>query len=147
MGLKPFKFFNAWFSNKECSSLIRKELDEIGGRKGRILGKLRKLKCALRKWNEENSNVLEKRIKEIEERIQILDVESDKRELIVLELEELRRLKLDLRESMKLKESIWRQKSRMSGLKEGDSNMVFFHRAVKFKAKRKMMNRMKIGNS
>lgn len=62
-GPKPFKFFNAWFSNKECPSLIRKEWDEMGCRKGRISGKLKKLKGALRKWNEENSNMLEKKDK------------------------------------------------------------------------------------
>ncbi|KAH1120712.1 hypothetical protein J1N35_003872 [Gossypium stocksii] len=61
-------------------------------------------------------------------------------------MEELRILNLEFGETMRFKESIWKQKSRMSWLKEGDSNSAFFHRAVKFKAKRKMVNRMKFGN-
>ncbi|KAH1114715.1 hypothetical protein J1N35_008093 [Gossypium stocksii] len=146
-GPKPFKFFNAWYRNKECPNIIRKEWVKMGGRKGRISRKLRKLKGAVRKWNGENSNVLEKRIKDIEERIKTLDVESESRELTKLELDEMRRLNLNLGELLKFKESIWRQKSRMSWIKEGDSNTGFFHSAVKFKAKRKMVNRMKFGNS
>ncbi|KAK5772968.1 hypothetical protein PVK06_049270 [Gossypium arboreum] len=46
----------------------------------------------------------------------------------------------------RFKESIWRQKSRMSWLKEGDSNTTFFYRAVKFKAKRRTVCGLKIGN-
>ncbi|TYH01869.1 hypothetical protein ES288_A09G094100v1 [Gossypium darwinii] len=88
-----------------------------------------------------------KRINKIKERIQCLNVESENRELTELELKELRGLKLDIGESMKFKESIWRQKSRMYWFKEGDSNTAFFHRAMKIKAKRKSVYRMKIGNS
>ncbi|KAH1091894.1 hypothetical protein J1N35_019151 [Gossypium stocksii] len=50
-------------------------------------------------------------------------------------------------EVVKFKESIWRQKSRLTWLKEGDSNTTSFHRAVKFKVKRKIIFGMRIGNS
>ncbi|KAH1083989.1 hypothetical protein J1N35_023750 [Gossypium stocksii] len=62
-------------------------------------------------------------------------------------MEEMRSLNLELGETIKFKESVWRKKSRMTWLKDEDSNPAFFHRAVKIKAKRKIVHGMKIGNS
>ncbi|KAH1064475.1 hypothetical protein J1N35_029462 [Gossypium stocksii] len=56
----------------------------------------------------------------------MLDDESDNQELIELEMVEMKRLNLKVGEAIKFKESIWRQKSRMTWLKDGDSNMTFF---------------------
>ncbi|TYI88181.1 hypothetical protein E1A91_D04G189500v1, partial [Gossypium mustelinum] len=61
------------------------------------------------------------------------------------EREELKKLNVELWEAIKFKESIWRQKSRMTWLKEGDANCAFFHGEVKIKAKRKMVYSLKIG--
>ncbi|KAK8329685.1 hypothetical protein V6Z11_A11G335400 [Gossypium hirsutum] len=119
----------------------------MDSKNGRISRKLSKLKGALRKWNGDARNELEKRINEIEERIKILDDESDNRELTELEMEEMRSLNLELGETIKFKESVWRQKLRMTWLKDEDSNTAFFHKAVKIKAKRKIVHGMKIGNS
>ncbi|KAH1063594.1 hypothetical protein J1N35_028581 [Gossypium stocksii] len=96
-------------------------------------------------WGREYS--LEKRINEIEGRINFLDAISDGHELSELELVELKNLNLERGEVIKFKESIWRQKSRLTWLKEGDSNLAFFHRAVKFQAKKKIVYGMRIGNS
>lgn len=89
---------------------------------------------------------MEKKINKIEERIKFLDAISDNRELSKVELEGLKSLNPEMEEIIEFKESIWRQKSRMTWLKVGDSNIAFFHRAVKFKAKRKTVYGMKIGN-
>lgn len=107
--------------------------------------KLRKLKRALKKWNETNGNALEDRIIDSEERIKVLDIISYQRKLNEKEMEELKRLNTDLWEAIKFKEAIWQQNSRMMWLKEGDVNTAFFHRAVKIKAKRKIVYEMKIG--
>lgn len=61
------------------------------------------------------------------------------------EADELKKLNIELWKTIKFKESIWRQKSRMTQLKEGDTNSAFFHRAVKIKANRKMVYSLKIG--
>lgn len=77
----------------------------------------------------------------------MLDDESNNQELTEMEMDEMKRLNLELEEAIKLKESVWRQKSRMTWLKDADSNTALIHRAVMIKAKRKMMYGMKISNS
>ncbi|TYJ48346.1 hypothetical protein E1A91_A01G055500v1, partial [Gossypium mustelinum] len=114
---------------------------------GKLTRKLRKLKGALKKWNGDNRNVLENKIVECEDRIKMLDEISDQIVLNEGEMEELKRLNVELWEATKFKESLWRQKSRMMWLKEGDANTAFFHRAIKIKAKRKTIYKMKIGRS
>ncbi|KAH1130987.1 hypothetical protein J1N35_002365 [Gossypium stocksii] len=118
-------------------SIIRNRWGLMGNLNGKVSGKLKKLKGVLRKWNGEERYTLDRRFNEIEARIRCLDDCSDVRELFELELEELKNLNLEMGMLNRLKESIWRQKLRMTWLKIGDSNTAFFHRAVKFKAKRK----------
>lgn len=64
----------------------------MGRINGRMSGKLRKLKGALKRWNESFGTEMEKRIEAIEERIKELGDISDQRDLIELEVEEFRRL-------------------------------------------------------
>ncbi|KAK8327880.1 hypothetical protein V6Z11_A11G212100 [Gossypium hirsutum] len=145
-GPRPFKFFNAWVKNKEYMSIIRNEWGSMGYLNGKVSEKLKKPKGVLRKWNREERYTLDRRFNEIEARIRCLDECSDVRDLFELELEELKILYLELGVFSRFKESIWRQKSRMTWLMVGDSNTTFFQRAVKFKAKRKTIYGMKIGN-
>lgn len=108
--------------------------------------KLKRLKGALKKWNESNGNVLEERIIDCEERIKELDDIGGQMKLNGKELEELKRLNSDLLEAIRFKEVIWAQKYRMSWLKEGDANIAFFHRSMKIKAKRKTLYGLKLGD-
>lgn len=58
---------------------------------------------------------------------------------------EIRRINSKLCEAIKFKESLWRKKSKIAWLKEGDSNLVFFHKAVKMRTKKRAIQGLKIG--
>ncbi|KAA3471319.1 reverse transcriptase [Gossypium australe] len=143
-GPRPFKFVNAWLKKEDCRRLIETEWLGMGGLRGQTAVKLRKLKGALNKWDVGAGNIFEKIIIESEDRIKEIDEASEQRKLIKLEMGELKKLNIELWEAIKFKESIWCQKSRMSWLKEEDANSAFFHRAVKIRAKRKMVYSLKI---
>lgn len=76
-----------------------------------------------------------------------IDEWSDARDLSETEIEEIMRLNVKLQEAVKFRELVWRKKSRMIWLKEGDSNTSFFHRAIKIRAKKKIVYGMKIEDS
>ncbi|TYH10481.1 hypothetical protein ES288_A07G179800v1 [Gossypium darwinii] len=116
------------------------------GLRGKTVVKLRKLKEAIKKWYMEDENTLERSIMESEARIKAIGDISENRKLAELEMDELKQLNIEVCEAIKLKESIWCQKSRMTWLKEEDANSAFFHKAVKIKAKRKMVFSLKIGS-
>ncbi|XP_016747583.1 uncharacterized protein [Gossypium hirsutum] len=144
-GPRPFKFINGWLKIEGCAGLIEKEWNNMDCLNGQVARKLRKLKGVLRKWNENNCNMLEDNILKCEERIKVLDEFSEQRRLSECKMEELKRLNSDVWGALKFKESLWRHKSRMMWLKESDANTAFFHKAIKIKAKRRTIYRMKIG--
>lgn len=59
----------------------------------------------------------------------------------LLELEG--RLKADLEAVLLQEESLWRQKSRISWLKEGEQNTRFFHQSVLIRRRRNRILRLK----
>ncbi|KAA3488096.1 LINE-1 reverse transcriptase isogeny [Gossypium australe] len=110
-GPRPFfKFVNAWLKMDECIMSIEREWLEMDGLRGKMAAKLRKLKGALKKWNVEDGNILERRIIESEARIKEIDVISEKRKLVDLEIEELKQLNIEIWEAIKFKESILEMK-------------------------------------
>ncbi|MBA0570290.1 hypothetical protein Golob_003968, partial [Gossypium lobatum] len=80
-GPRSFKFVNGWFKKQDCKRLIEKEWSGMSSLKGQMAGKLRKLKGALKKWNVDAGNVLEKRIIKNEDRIKEIDEASEHRML------------------------------------------------------------------
>lgn len=136
-GLRSFKFINGWLSKKDCLEMIEKEWSGLGRSNGYFSIKLWRLKGKLKQWNEKEGYNLEGNLKTLEYRLKEMDDLGEKRKLNESEEEEVRKLNTWLWEAIKLKESLWWKKSRMAWLKEGDSNSVFFHKAVKIRSKRK----------
>ncbi|MBA0764642.1 hypothetical protein Gotri_013969 [Gossypium trilobum] len=60
LGLRHFKFVNAWLKKEDYRRLIEMEWLVLGGLRGQTAVKLRKLKGALKKWNIEAGNIFGK---------------------------------------------------------------------------------------
>ncbi|GKV32816.1 hypothetical protein SLEP1_g41389 [Rubroshorea leprosula] len=146
-GPKPFKFFDAWLEQPECMELIKKAWNSSveEGRKGfRLKEKLKSTKKALKEWSGNHMSELDCKIKEAEKMIAILD---EKGEIAQLSEEDSNRRKgcfLDLWKYLRIKESIWQQKSRKMWLREGDANTKFYHKCVKGRWRRNEINSIQV---
>ncbi|KAL4279347.1 hypothetical protein GQ457_03G013370 [Hibiscus cannabinus] len=90
-------------------------------------------------WTNSNNfkqNVGFKLKKDLEKKIEVWDELDDTKRLNPGAQDEVKNWQWDLWEAFKLRESLWKQKSRVIWLQEGDSNIAFFHRVTKAKAKR-----------
>ncbi|TYG49624.1 hypothetical protein ES288_D10G108800v1 [Gossypium darwinii] len=106
---------------------------------------MRRLKLAIKEWNEKTGGNEDKKIELIERKISELNGISSHRNLNGKEMEEIDRLNMELWDVIRFCELVWRKKSGMISLKEGDSNSAFFHKEVKFRAKKKMVHGLRFG--
>ncbi|GKV49208.1 hypothetical protein SLEP1_g55970 [Rubroshorea leprosula] len=146
-GPKPFKFFDAWLDQPGCVEMIRKVWNtaEIKGWKGyRLKEKLKITKKALKEWSGNSMPEIDKKIDEAELEIAALDSKGENSHLSSEEVNRRRHCFLQLWDNLKIKESMWQQKSRKMWLKEGDANTKFFHRCVKIRWKKNEINSVQI---
>ncbi|GKU98551.1 hypothetical protein SLEP1_g11543 [Rubroshorea leprosula] len=146
-GPKLFKFFDAWLEQIECKELIRKAWNSTAeeGRKGfRLKEKLKGTKKALKEWSGNHMSELDCKIKEAEKMIATLD---EKGEIVQLLEEDTNRRKgcfLDHWKNLRIKESMWQQKSRKMWLRDGDANTKFYHNCVKGRWRRNEINSIQV---
>ncbi|GKV29210.1 hypothetical protein SLEP1_g38156 [Rubroshorea leprosula] len=146
-GPKPFKFFDAWLEQPGCVEMIRNVWNsaEIKGWKGyRLKEKLKKTKKALKEWSGNSMTEVDKKINEAEMEIAALDSKGENSQLSTEEVDRRKCCFLQLWENLKIKESMWQQKSRKMWLKEGDANTKFFHRCVKNRWRRNEISSIQI---
>ncbi|XP_058772452.1 uncharacterized protein LOC131646435 [Vicia villosa] len=135
-GPKPFRFNNGWFKHDEFRSFVAEEwnLIQVAGRGDFILyEKLKKLKQALKKWNNETFGWIDLSIEEkINEQHDLDNFLLNNIGIDAADSVECRRkVAEDLWKNMELKECMLRVKSGQKWLKEGDSNTKFFHSTFK----------------
>ncbi|KAL5169426.1 UDP-galactose/UDP-glucose transporter 5 [Glycine soja] len=89
--------------------------------------KIKQLKQKLKLWHKEQSGGTFKKVQELEEEINKLEIESAERQLSHEECMKRKMLQQDLWLAAQSHESIMRQKARLKWVKEGDCNFRYFH--------------------
>ncbi|CAA7026594.1 unnamed protein product [Microthlaspi erraticum] len=130
---KAFKFYNYLLGNPDFIAVICSEwfsLNFVGSDMFRVSKKLKALKKNIRDFSRENYSGLEKRVKEAHQHLldrQVATLESPTPSNAHLELLAQQNWEV-LAEA---EERLFRQRSRVTWLKEGDMNTAYFHRIMK----------------
>ncbi|GKV27391.1 hypothetical protein SLEP1_g36564 [Rubroshorea leprosula] len=138
-GPKPFKFFNAWLDQPGCKEIITEVWNstKVMGWNGYILKeKLKRTKNKLKQWSRNAISEVDRKVKEAEKEIAAIDEKGEKGQLSPQDVEQRKNYFLELWKNIKIKESMWQQKSRKMWLKERDANTKYFHTCVKGRSRR-----------
>jgi len=106
--------------------------------------KFKVLKVKLREWNKEEYGKMDMRITTLMEGTEELDVGGESNPLNADEVRICKEKFNTLWTSLKAKDSLSFQRSRVKWLKEGDSNTRFFHNCMKARLKGNMVTALKV---
>ncbi|CAN0825290.1 LINE-1 retrotransposable element ORF2 protein [Linum grandiflorum] len=127
-------FISGWWS--ECHIRV----DSLGS----LAKKLKLLKDHLKRWNKDIFGRVESQISEIAAQISSLDVKEEEGSFSENDRINRCNLKCKLDSILRKEEVMWRQKSGIRWLKNGDKNTSFFHRCANARRRQNWVERIKI---
>ncbi|XP_071678560.1 uncharacterized protein [Lolium perenne] len=126
----PAAIEGAWTGSPPCSSL------------GDLMSKLKNTRSHLKEWSEQNFGNVAKSIKKLSKKISSLWKRpiSEVREFAV------RVCSKELEELLHREEMMWRQRSRINWLNEGDRNTKYFHKKASWRQTKNRIKRISGAN-
>ena len=130
-GKRPFHFENMWLKAEGFVDHVRHWWGSYhfhGSPSHVLANKLKALKADLKKWNVESFGHVSVKMNQLWIELAELDSMAEGRSLSMVEKNQKAQITIELEKMALLEEISWRQKSRVTWLKEGDKNTKFFHR-------------------
>ncbi|XP_059450778.1 uncharacterized protein LOC132181539 [Corylus avellana] len=147
---RPFRFENMWLKEEGFVALVKQWWDsyEFQGTPNFVLvRKLKALKLNLKTWNEEVFGNIERNKRTLLEDLRVFDEHEESRALNVEELARKAEVVQELEKCTLMEEISWRQKSRVSWLKEGDKCTKFFHSIANSNRRYNSIENLMIGDN
>ncbi|GLT40913.1 hypothetical protein SLA2020_150100 [Shorea laevis] len=148
-GPKPFRFFDVWLDLPGLKELVSETWKStvISGWHGyRFKEKLKDTKRALKEWSKTVVSETDLIIKKCKDSIAAIDLKGETTDLNDEDVQLRRSNFLELWKQQKVKESMWRQKARITWIKDGDANTRFFHRSVNGRRRRNDIVSLQVGD-
>ncbi|GKU98554.1 hypothetical protein SLEP1_g11546 [Rubroshorea leprosula] len=132
-GPKPFRVFDAWQQHPQFRKAVEdkwKDLNVEGHAGYRCLQKLKRLKEFLKGWNKEVFGNMETQFNNVAEKVERIDLKNEVVELEGSEVKQRKEGFQQIWDMLRMRESIWKQKSRSDWVKLGDQNTRYFHKVA-----------------
>ncbi|KAG2668051.1 hypothetical protein I3760_15G142400 [Carya illinoinensis] len=146
-GPTPFRFQSMWCTHENFLQCVEGVWREPVPRTGLVClaAKLKKLKPVLRKWNQEIFGRVDQSIKELEAKVELLEMQLQERHVAELEHEYMQ-TKAELERWENREEIQLSQQAKKRWITEGDRNSKFYHAVVNQRRKASAVSRMTLPN-
>ena len=144
-GVKPFRFKAMWVKDSSSTAVVQGAWASpvVGSQSVKLMKGCQKARKDFIKWNRSMFGFVKSRIKEIENKLKLVQDLDPTQENLAMEAA----LHLELNEWLEREELKWRQKSKELWLKDGDRNSKFFHLSTMIRRRRNFISEIKLLNN